>query len=100
MLPKSLVAAHASRFHAGFHMDYSEKAGAAFYQTLFGQRPGGACAAVHVTARGFLDKPTPPQQQLRPHSAEQGFAAPSLFAPPPSAARASTDASPRPRAKE
>jgi len=67
VLPRSLITAHAHLFHAGFHMDYSVKAGAAFYQTLFRQSPGGACAAVHVTARGFLGKPTPqPQQQLGP----------------------------------
>eukprot|EP00964_Phaeocystis_antarctica_P158547 scaffold129247_cov51-Phaeocystis_antarctica.AAC.1 len=65
VIPKSLVAKHSARFPDCFHMDYSARAGATFYQTLFGQSPRGACAAVHVTARGFLGKPTPQQRQPR-----------------------------------
>lgn len=62
VLPKSLVAAHGRLFPDGFHMDYSVKAGTTFYQTLFGSH-GGECAALHVTARGYLGRPTPQQRQ-------------------------------------
>ena len=63
-LPQAVVEASQTTLPAGFTMDYSAKAGAAFYYTVFGTPTNTKCAALQVDAVGMLHSP--------PHHAQPG----------------------------